>query len=258
MSPITTPLEASPCPPTAQSLADRPELWGEPRSADALMVSEHTYWIQYYRKPDLRYEWHNGRLEEEPASDDKTFLVCNWLRDLLRLFLRTQPIGWMAAPGMGFRLPLPDGTVIRRPQIGVVRNDNPQPLLPLDTSYHGVYDLCVEALSDQERSGITHETVTKQAEYAAAGVSEYYILHREPERQAFFTRTTAGVYVPIAPQDGVIRSRVLPGLQFRLRDLIARPAPEALHDDPVYAGFVLADWPPEQEQQQARQADLEP
>jgi hypothetical protein len=50
---------------------------------------------------------------------------------------------------------------------------------------------------------------------------------------------------------------VLPGLQFRLRDLIARPAPEALHDDPVHAGFVLADWPAEQEQQQAQRADPE-
>ena len=71
---------------------------------------------------------------------------------------------------------------------------------------------------------------------------EYYILHREPERQAFFARTTAGIYAPIAPEDGVIRSRVLPGLQFRLADLCARPAPEALRDDPVYAAFVLPGW----------------
>ncbi|WP_295587070.1 Uma2 family endonuclease [uncultured Lamprocystis sp.] len=251
MSPITTPIEASPRPPTAQPLADQPELWGEPRSADALMVSEHTYWTQYYRGSDVRYEWHNGRLEKQPVPDDRTYLVRNWLRELLRLFLRTQPIARMAAPGMGFRLPLPGGTVIRKPDIGVVHNDNPQPLLPLDASYHGVYDLCVEALSDQERSGITHETVAKRAEYAAGGVPEYYILHREPEHQAFFTRTAAGVYVPIAPDNGVIRSRVLPGLQFRLRDLSAQPAPEALHDDPVYAGYVLADWPAEQEQQQS-------
>ena len=84
--------------------------------------------------------------------------------------------------------------------------------------------------------------VTKKAEYAAGGVPEYFILHREPERQAFFTRTPAGVYVPIVPQDGVIRSRVLPGLQFRLADLCAQPTPEAMHDDPVYADFVLPGW----------------
>ncbi len=41
---------------------------------------------------------------------------------------------------------------------------------------------------------------------------EYYILHREPERQAFFTRTAAGLYVSLVSEDGVIRSRVLPGL----------------------------------------------
>ncbi|WP_172965200.1 hypothetical protein [Candidatus Thiodictyon syntrophicum] len=38
-----------------------------------------------------------------------------------------------------------------------------------------------------ERRGSERDTVTKKAEYAAGGVPEYYILHREPERQAFFT-----------------------------------------------------------------------
>ena len=143
---------------------------------------------------------------------------------------------------MGFRLPLPTGTVIRKPDFGVVCHTNPQPLLPLDVSYHGVFDLCIEALSDKERRGSERDTVTKKAEYAAGGVPEYYILHREPERQAFFTRTAAGVYVPMVPDDGVIRSRVLPGLQFRLTDLCAQPEPKAMHLDPVYADFVLPEW----------------
>jgi hypothetical protein len=123
----------------------------------------------------------------------------------------------------------------------VVRNDAPQPLLSLDCSYHGVFDLCVEALSDQERRGIERDTVTKQAEYAAGGVPEYYILHQNPDHQAFYTRTATGLYTPIAPQAGVICSLVLPGWQFRPTDLARHPDLEALRDDPVYAGFVLPD-----------------
>ena len=80
--------------------------------------------------------------------------------------------------------------------LGVVRNDNPQPLLPLDCFYHGVFDLCVEALSDKEQRGIARDTLVKRAEYAAGGVPEYYILHREPARLAFFTRAAGGRYVP--------------------------------------------------------------
>jgi hypothetical protein len=60
-----------------------------------------------------------------------------------------------------------------------------------------------------------------------------------PERQAFFSRTPDGLYAPIAHEDGVIRSRVLPGFQFRLADLCRQPDPKDLRADSVYADFVL-------------------
>jgi hypothetical protein len=228
-------------------------------SADGLLVSEAVYWAEYYLESDHHYEWNNGRLEEKPVSDYETFLVYAWFSELVRHFLRTHPCAQMVGLEMGFRLPLPSGTVIRKPDFGVVRNDNPQPLLPLDCSYHGVFDLCIEALSDQERSGIVRDTVTKKAEYAAGGVPEYYILHQNPAHQAFYTRTPAGFYTPIAPQVGVICSRVLPGLQFRPTDLARRPELEALRDDPVYAGFVLPGWRADRERAEAaaRRADAQ-
>jgi len=235
-------------------------------SADGLLVSEAVYWTEYYLESDHHYEWNNGRLEEKPVSDYETFLVYAWFGELVRHFLRTHPCAQLVGLEMGFRLPLPSGTVIRKPDFGVVRNDNPQPLLPLDCSYRGVFDLCIEALSDQERSGIERDTVIKKAEYAAGGVPEYYILHQNPAHQAFYTRTPTGFYTPIAPQAGVICSRVLPGLQFRPTDLARRPDLETLRDDPVYAGFVLPGWRADREraaaaarqaEAQARRADAE-
>jgi hypothetical protein len=214
----------------------------EPQSAEGLRVSEEAYWRDYYLVSDLHYEWNNGVLEEKPVSDYQTYLVYAWFTRLLQHFLDAQPIARMVALEMGFRLPLPSGTVIRKPDLGVVRTDNPQPLLPLDVSYHGVFDLCIEALSDHERRGIVRDTVTKKAEYAAGGVPEYFILHHDPAYQAFLTRTPAGVYVPIAPEDGVIASRVLPGLRLRLSDLNDQPTPEAMRADPVYADFMLPGW----------------
>jgi hypothetical protein len=213
-----------------------------PGSADGLWVSEETYWKDYYLEADIHYEWNNGRLEEKPVSDYETYLVYAWFVELLRHFLRARPMARMIALEMGFRLPLPDKTVIRKPDLGVVRDDNPQPLRPRAASYRGVFDLCIEALSVKERRGIERDTVTKKAEYAAGGVPEYYILHPAPEHQAFFTRTPAGVYVPLVPEDGVIRSLALPGLQFRLADLTTQPAPETLRRDPVYADFLLPGW----------------
>ena len=213
-----------------------------PLSHDGRRVSEEEYWREYYLESDIHYEWNRGRLEEKPVSDYETITVYQWFMALLSHFLSVHPIAKLESLEMGFRLALPDGTVIRKPDLGVVRHDNPQPLLPLDCSYHGVFDLCVEALSDRERGGVERDTITKKAEYAAGGVPEYYILHCEPAHLAFFTRTDAGLYAPLEPQDGVIRSRVLPGFQFRPADLGRRPAHETLRADPVYADYVLPGW----------------
>ena len=230
---------------SAPARAHRPPpvpVTGEPVSQDGRAVTEEEYWRDYYLESDIHYEWNNGRLEEKPVSDYGTFLVYAWFTELLRHFLRARPGARMVALEMGFRLALPTGTVIRKPDLGVVRDGNPVPLQPLDASYRGVFDLCIEALSDKDRRGIARDAVTKRAEYEAGGVSEYYILHRESARQVFYARTAAGVYVPIVPAAGVIGSRVLPGFRFRLGDLLTQPSPEAMRHDPVYAPFVLPDW----------------
>jgi hypothetical protein len=224
------------------AIAERPTQVVEPVSAAGRRVSEDDYWRRYYLESDIHYEWNDGRLEEKPMSDYDTYLVYAWFTELLRHFLRVHPIAKMVALEMGFRLPLPTRTVIRKPDLGVVRNDNSQPLLPLDCSYHGVFDLCIEALSDRDREGVERDTVDKKAEYATAGVREYYILHREPEQTAFFQLTPGGSYRPLSSVDGVIRSGALPGLQFREADLWQRPGLKQMRDDPVYAEFVLPEW----------------
>jgi len=67
-------------------------------------------------------------------------------------------------------------------------------------------------------------------------------------------RGPAGVYIPLAPEDGVIRSRVLPGLQFRPADLLTQPPHETMYRDPVYADFVLPGWQETQRQVAAERA----
>ncbi|WP_058557697.1 Uma2 family endonuclease [Thiohalocapsa sp. ML1] len=225
-------------------MSTRPAIAEYPAEAPAdhaEWVSETDYWCHYYADADRPYEWNNGHLEEKPVSDQGTYLVYQWFVELLRHYLREHPLGQLAALEMGFRLALPDRTVIRRPDLGLVLAANPAPLLPLDRSYHGIFDLCVEALSDEDRASIDRDLVTKKAEYAAAGVPEYYILHRTDGQLGFFGLSPSGVYQAIAPVDGVIQSRVLPGFQFRIDDLKRQPKPDRMLDDPVYP-FVLPGW----------------
>lgn len=229
----------------------------EPRSEAGKRVSEETYWTRYYREADMQYEWNNGVLEEKPVSDFETYCIYVWLLRLLDTFLEAKPLGKLVGLEMGFRLPLQDKVVIRKPDLAVVRNDNPGVLLPVDLAYHGVYDLCIEALSTAKPAHIHRDKVQNHGEYAAGGVPEYYILHADPERRAFYSRSDSGLYEPIPPQDGVIYSHVLPDFRFRLADLLAQPADEALRDDSVYADFVLAGWRADRERAESERLRAE-
>ncbi|EDN65525.1 conserved hypothetical protein [Beggiatoa sp. PS] len=154
---------------------------------------------------------------------------------------------------MGFRYSLSGKNKVRRPDIGVVLNDNSQPLLPHDKSYHGIYDMCIEALSDSRIEIMERDTITKKDEYAQAGVKEYYILDSHRERTQFFRLNARGVYIPIKPLKGdIIKSKVLPGFQFRFEDLFTKPSPDEMINDKVYQDFVLPGYLKEK---QARQAE---
>jgi hypothetical protein len=217
--------------PAVEDLAPDPERF----------VSEQEYWERWY-EAETAYEWNNGRLEEKPVSDQLTYLAYPWFLELLDFYLAVHPVAQPTGLEMGFRMALPGTTVIRKPDLGVVRNDNPVPLKPLDRSYRGIFDLCVEALSDSSRKEMERDTLTKKAEYLAAGVPEYYILHHDTGRRAFYALGRRGVYDPIPAPGGIVRSRVLPGFRFRADDLARRPSVEPMLEDDVYRGFVFPGW----------------
>jgi len=204
------------------------------------LVTEAEYWETYYTYPDKVYEWHDGELEEKAVSEHITYLTHVWFSELLNHYFRTKQIAKPAGLEMGFRLILPQSLSIRRPDLGIVLNTNPVPLLPYDSSYDGIFDICIEAISKSRATEITRDTVIKKAEYAQVGVKEYLILDGNQTHTAFYYLSAKGIYLPIKPVKGeVIKSKVLPGFQFRIADLYDKPSPDDMIDDPVYQGFVL-------------------
>jgi Uma2 family endonuclease len=162
-----------------------------------------------------------------------------WFLTLLRAYLEVNPVAKLLFLEMGFRLAMPDKTTIRKPDLFVVRNDNPTPLRETDRSYRGICDLCVELLSDSSKEEVERDTVVKKQEYALVGVKEYYILDPD-DRMAFYRRNETGAYVPLLPDaDGVVHSAVLPGFRLRIADLYKMPALEEMAEDPIYRDFVL-------------------
>jgi Uma2 family endonuclease len=230
--------------------------------ADGRRVSEADYWAYYYEFRGARYEWNNGRLEEKRLSDNLTFWIFNWLCALLAEFLKVHPIAQYTGLDHGFRLALPDRVVIRKPDLGLVCSDNLVQLGDLDRSYRGTFDLCIESLSDSDRATRERDEVHKRRDYAQGGVSEYYILHHDPDCLTFLARGSGDDFESIQGSDGIVRSRLLAGFQFRIRDLLGRTPFEALRHDPVYRDFIYPMWQQEeqarrQEEQARQQAEAE-
>lgn len=222
----------------------------EQRSKDGLRVSEEVYWADYYEDPNFCYEWNDGILEEKPLPDYEQVQQYGWFQQLLRCFLEVHPIAKMLYLEMGFRLKLPQKIAIRKPDLFVVRHDNPVPLGDNERSYRGICDVCVEALSDSTKKEIERDTRQKKQEYELAGVHEYYILDARGAYTTFLRRTPRGNYTQLVPDRGVIRSAVLPGFQFRIADLYRQPSLLDLSADEVYQGFVWREY-----QQEKARAD---
>ncbi len=232
-------------------------------SPEKRFVSEAEYWEKYYDYPDKVYEWHNGYLEEKPVSDFSTILMSDWFSELLGYYLKTRPIAKKTFLEMGFSFTASQKDKTRRPDFGIILNSNPVSLLPTDRSYKGIYDICIEAISDSTQQDITRDIFDKKIEYAIAGVKEYYIFDGQARYTQYYALNANSVYIPIKPvNENIIQSTVLPGFQFRIDDLYNRPLPEKMIDDPIYQGFVLPGYTEEKRarkeaEQRAEQAKNE-
>lgn len=201
-------------------------------------VSKEQYWQMYYDHPDESYEWNNGYLEAKPMSSVVEFELYLWFMQLLNGYLAAQSVGRIIGLETGFEMVSLTKNTIRKPDIAIVRHDNPVPLRDKDRRYEGIFDLCVESVSTSSRKEIERDTVTKRQEYELAGVQEYYILD-ERGRETVFLHNMRGNYQPLPESEDVIQSVVLPGFQFRRSDLSSRPSLEQLALDSVYQGYIL-------------------
>ena len=212
----------------------------EELSENGLYVSEDEYWEKYYAHPDFNYEWNNGFLEEKPVSDLDGSQMYQWFFMLLKSFLETKPIAIMMNLEMGFRLSMPSAITIRKPDLAVILNTNTTPIKGKDCTFKGVCDICIEALSHQDRNAVVRDTVLKKSEYEIIGVREYYILDAWQEKTAFYRRNKRGNYEKIRPlRKDIIRSEVLPGFQFRFSDLYKQPSLLSMTEDIVYQDFLM-------------------
>lgn len=203
-------------------------------------VSAEEFLLHYAEHPDFNYEWNNGILEEKPVSTIAQFKLYIWFVQILSCYLEINHFAESALFEFLATMEIENKSVKRKPDLLVVRNDNPNPLHDDDISYKGVCDLCVELLSNSSQAEIERDVTIKKAEYAAAGIREYFILDHTGTHMEFLRLTANEGYQRIEPDsEGVLHSEVLPGFQFRRDDLYKLPPLNDLVGDPVYQAFVI-------------------
>jgi len=215
-------------------------------------VTKEEYWAKWYQNPypniDVSYEWINGILQAKPPSNYPQIKQYRWFLSLISLYTETYPIADLINLNCGVSMTVPDASqpsgkwdVVYKPDLGVIRHDNPAPWGADDQyAFEGVCDICVEEISDAALEEVRRDTYEKKRGYALAGVKEYFILDPADRYMGFYRLTAERRYQEIQPDAaGVIRSQVLPGFQFRRSDLLNLPKLVELALDKIYAGYVI-------------------
>lgn len=215
--------------------------------SDGKYVSEEDYFKYFYEFGDINYEWNNGILEAKPLADVAKARMYAWFLRLVMAFLETHPIAGYTLLEIGFRIDIPDPNVrgatrraIRKPDLGIVLNDNPIPLNDDDRTYKGICDLCIESLSDSTQKEVDRDIIEKKLEYSSGGVKEYFIIDETNDHMHFYRLNDLGKYIEIKPDaSGIIRSNVLTGFEFRVDDLNHQPSMGEMVVDPLYRSYVF-------------------
>ena len=223
-----------------------------PKSKAGLYVDEATYWDLYYEDYDFKYEWNNGILEEKEMPTLYSVFCSSWFGKILEEYLLVNPIAMLIKLDFGFRLNLPKKTTIRKPDFALILKSNSLQPDIWDCSYKGIYDICIEFLSETKKKYVIRDTVEKKKEYSKAKVKEYYIIDANKKHTAFYRLNHTGRYIKIKPDKGVIRSEILPGFQFKIDDLYTCPELKELIKDDIYKSYVKVDF-----QKQCQLTELE-
>lgn len=179
----------------------------ETTSPPSLRMTYDEYLAWYDKEAGRRGEWVDGEVFEFVTTSRRHQELTTFLIALLAVYLDLRPVGRLFS--QTFELRTREGAA-REPDILVVLNEHLDRVE--DVRLRGAADLVVEIVSPDS---VARDRRDKLAEYAAAGVPEYWLLDPREGKESceLFTLDPGGYYSAVV-QDGVgrLRSTVLPGV----------------------------------------------
>lgn len=156
---------------------------------------------------DTRAEWVDGEvIVMSPVSTIHSRLA-GFLLSLLNEFAQERDLGEALGPELSTRI---NSKRRRLPDVLFVAKDRSDRLLT--NHFEGAPNLIMEVVSDDS---VDRDWRVKYLEYEAAGVDEYWVIDPLHQRMEAYTLDADKTYQSIAPVEGKIASRVVPGFYLR-------------------------------------------
>lgn len=166
-----------------------------------------------------RAEWVDGEvIMMAPISDDHDEYQF-WLRVVLHAFVKRRGLGRVKGPEFMMRFGAerawrePDILFVATPRLEIIKRNRVE----------GAPDLVIEIVSPESRKRDWEE---KFAQYASAGVREYWVLDREKQRVEAYALGDDAAYHRLQPGHGKITSTVIAGFYLRVEWLLAQEPPD--------------------------------
>ena len=192
----------------------------EPAVAERRVRMTYEEWLAW-DSGETRSEWVDGEVVVFVSTSQRHWQIVYFLAALLTEYVRFRGLGRVLAESVAMRLERSG----RVPDLLFVANERLDRLTA--TQLLGPADLVVEVVSEDSAG---RDRAEKLAEYAAAGVPEYWLVEARPGRRgAEFFRLVGGAYrAAAADADGRYRSPAVPGFWLRPAWLEQDPLPNAL------------------------------
>lgn len=187
---------------------------------DTQPVMTEEEFVAGYRDEDVKAEFVDGRVIIVPPESRQDEKIRWFVGKVLGIFIECHNLGEVYGPNLTARLRV---GLRRVPDLLFVSSDR----LPLLQENHieGAPDLAMEIVSPDSAARDWHD---KYLEYEATGVREYWVIDPRVRRVDVYHLNDAGRYEALPLEEGIYRSRVVPGFWLRPDWLWQEPLPGTL------------------------------
>ncbi|NCO36773.1 MAG: hypothetical protein AUJ92_14660 [Armatimonadetes bacterium CG2_30_59_28] len=200
------------------TMATREETLDVARDTEFPTMAEDEF-VEWCNK-DTRAEFTDGRIVfMSPVSIDHS-LTFNWLTRVLGLFVEHRGLGVVLGSEVMLRLRpglrrLPDLIFVAEERRGILRQNH----------IEGAPDAVFEIVSPDS---VSRDWREKFAEYAEAGVSEYWVIDSPHQRADLNVLDEGGRYESVEEDDGYLISQAIEGFRLKTEWLWEEPLPNPL------------------------------